>query len=219
MTSKRIVIVGGTGGIGKDISPLLMDKGYYVVSLSSKDVDLTSVPSIRNCLKKVLPAGALINLATVSIDSTLHKLDGDNYEGLDKQLNVNIRGSSILVNEFAKSARESKIGKYIYVSSILSDSPVPGAGIYSACKAYNDNLVRTAALENAKIPGVTFNSIQLGYFGSGLCERLSPEMKEYALKTIPVKRFGNPKELVDLIELIINNDYITGQNIKLAGGL
>lgn len=214
----KVILVGGSGGIGKDIEPLLSEK-YYVISLSSKDINLTSVPSIRECLNSHLPAKALINLSTVSIDSTIHKLDGDNYEGLDKQLSVNIRGSSVLVNEFAKIARENKIGKYIYISSILSESPVPGAGIYSACKAYNDSLVQTAALENAKIPGVTFNSIQLGYFGSGLCERLSPEMKEYALKTIPVKRFGNPKELVDLIELIINNDYITGQNIKLAGGL
>lgn len=220
---KRIVIIGGTGGIGKDITPILSHKldelnqpKYIVMSYSSKSFNLVDSPvDIRTKIEMTEP-DMLINLSTVSIDSTLHKLS---EEDLDKQLSVNIRGSSILVNQLADFYRFKKSGKYIYISSILSDSPVPGAGIYSACKAYNDNLVRTAALENAKIPGVTFNSIQLGYFGSGLCERLSPEMKEYALKTIPVKRFGNPKELVDLIELIINNDYITGQNIKLAGGL
>lgn len=213
----RVVLVGGSGGIGRDITPLLQDN-YIVVPLSSKDVNLQSVPSIREMLSKESP-DAILNLATVSVDSTIHRLSGDNFTGLDSQIDTNIRGGSILISEFASMCRERKSGKYIYISSILSESPVPGAGIYSACKAFNDSLVKTTALENARIPGVTFNSIQLGYFGSGLCERLSPEMKEYALKTIPTKRFGDPKELVALIELILHNDYITGQNIKLAGGL
>lgn len=214
----RILITGGSGGIGKDITHLIekeiLSPGGTIRSTSSKDLDIRNPVIVKEYILEFKP-NLIINLSAASNDGILQ------YAPMvEHQINVNILGNINLMKSFIRTSIVCQLqrAKFIYISSILSEKPVPGAGIYSACKAFNDNLIRTAALENAKY-GLTFNSIQLGYFGSGLCEKLSPEMKEKVLKQIPLHRWGTPGELVALIKLIVDNDYITGQNIKLAGGL
>ena len=52
-----------------------------------------------------------------------------------------------------------------------------------------------------------------------MAHRLPEKFKEKLLNTIPRKRLGQIKELKDTIDFIINNEYLTGQNIKVAGGV
>ena len=43
---KKIIVFGGTGGVGTKLIPLLQNK-YEVVSIGSKDVDVTSFSSVK----------------------------------------------------------------------------------------------------------------------------------------------------------------------------
>lgn len=211
----KILLIGGSGGLGKLLSPeLLKRKDYVVISLSSRDVDITNSYTTREIVRDYNP-DVLINLAGVSIDSTIAKAD---LKDVQKQLNVNILGNIHLIQPFIEISKAKAFGRYIYISSILSSRVAMGAGIYSATKAFNDNLIRTSALENAKY-GTTFNSVQLGYFSAGLCERLPENIKQLVLNKIPFRRWGRIEELANLIEYFINTEYSTGTNIDLSGGL
>lgn len=222
--TKEILLCGGTGGLGSLLYDYLFKATapgdgnrfgeYEVIKMGSRDLDLSDARSITGVIQTRKPE-IVINLSTISVDSLIHKMS---YTDASDQLNVNCLGNATLMREFAKVSRERKYGRYIYISSVLSERPVAGAGIYSACKAFNDNLIRTAALENGKY-GVTFNSIQLGYFGAGLCDRLPEIVKLDVLNRIPCKRFGKIYELANAIDFIINTEYLNGANIPLTGGI
>ena len=77
--------------------------------------------------------------------------------------------------------------------------------------------VEIAAIENAEY-GITVNSIQLGYMGIGIGS-VAEENKERALAKIGMKRFVTIQELYNTIDYIINTEYLTGQNIRLDGGI
>ena len=110
--------------------------------------------------------------------------------------------------------RSKNFGRIIFMSSVFSEINVKGYGAYSASKAFVDKLVKIAALENAQY-GITVNSIQLGYTGIGMGEN-TPDL---AKQRIALKRFVTMQELFNTIEYIIKTEYLTGQNIRLCGGV
>ena len=114
--------------------------------------------------------------------------------------------------------RENNYGRIICISSILALNPIHGTGVYSACKSYIDNIIRTCSMENSKY-GITCNSIQLGYFNGGMIDKVDKKFITTIVNNIPLKRFVKPQEIVNTINFIINTEYLTGSNIKLSGGL
>jgi 3-oxoacyl-[acyl-carrier protein] reductase len=93
-----------------------------------------------------------------------------------------------------------------------------GTSIYSASKAFNDNLVKTIALENAKYH-ITSNSIQLGYFDGGLTNKVPESIMKQVMEQIPLKRLGAVEELLRAVKFLIETEYVTGSNLTMAGGL
>jgi NAD(P)-dependent dehydrogenase (short-subunit alcohol dehydrogenase family) len=77
--------------------------------------------------------------------------------------------------------------------------------------------VKIAAIENAQY-GITVNSIQLGYTGIGM-GKLTDEAYEKAKNKSAMKRFCTMWELYKTIDYIIETEYLTGQNIRLDGGI
>lgn len=218
---KEVLLVGGTGGLGsllyKETIKWNADQSKELlipIKISSRDMDLSSEQSIMDMIQARKP-DIVVNLSALSLDSSIGKLDAVDTM---RQLSVNCFGSAILLREFIKISRGRGYGRYIYTSSVLSERPVPGAGIYSATKAFNDNLIKTAALENGK-HGITFNSIQLGYFGAGLCDKLPENIKLDVINRIPTKRWGKIEELANLVKYFIDTEYANGSVVKLTGGI
>jgi 3-oxoacyl-[acyl-carrier protein] reductase len=114
--------------------------------------------------------------------------------------------------------RESKYGRVILISSVLSEKNVVGTGVYSSCKSFIDKFVKNVSLENIK-HGVTANTIQLGYFDGGMTYRIPEKNIDSIKKTIGLQRFGRIDELVKTINFLIDNEYVTGINLKIDGNL
>ena len=90
--------------------------------------------------------------------------------------------------------------------------------IYSSSKSFIETFTRACAIENAS-KNIKVNCIQLGYFDVGLFKDVSESVKEKVLKNIPFQKWGDVKDIASCIEMIIDNNYITGQTIKINGGL
>ena len=114
--------------------------------------------------------------------------------------------------------REKKFGRIILISSVLASKPVAGTGVYSGCKAFIDNLVKTCSIENLQ-HGITCNSIQLGYFDGGMTYDIPEKIREDFKNNIPLKRWGKIIELESTIRYLINTEYVSGSNLKINGGL
>jgi len=214
MYMKKLVIFGGSGGLGSQLKPLLEEK-YSVISLSSKDVDVRNLDDLKSWFSEN-EIDIVINLSGYNVDGFVHKLDDSNE--IDKMLDINIKGNINILASVLPQMRLRKFGRVILISSVLAEKVVAGTALYSGSKCFIDSLVKTASAENIS-KGITCNSLQLGYFDGGMCHRLPEKFVEPIKNSIGLKRWGSIKELYQTIIYLINTEYITGQNINISGGL
>lgn len=204
----NIVLFGGTSGLAKKVIPHL---NGTVTALSSKDCDVRNINEIESSL---IGNNIAVYFSVINNDNLISNI---NLDELDHQIDVNIKGYVNLLKS-AGTVWKDTGGSIIYISSILSSTPIKGTGIYSACKSFGDTLTKVFASEGAKF-NIRSNSIQLGYFDGGLTYEVPDTILENVKKSIPLKRLGDCKELAHLINSISENQYLNGSIIKLTGGL
>jgi NAD(P)-dependent dehydrogenase (short-subunit alcohol dehydrogenase family) len=209
---KKILLFGGTGGLGTKLISNIGDE-YDCIVIGSKLCDVTNEESVKKFINNI-DFDIIVYLSVKNIDGFIHKHSSEN---IDTQISVNINGFLNVLRHSTEKMREKKFGRVIYISSVLSKNPIRGTGIYSASKAFCDNLIKTYSLENSKY-GITANSIQLGYFDGGLTEKVPTEILDGVLKSIPLKRLGDVSEMSKLIKTIIDVEYINGTNLSITGG-
>lgn len=213
---KTLALFGGTGGIGVKLEPYLKEK-YKVLCLGSKDVDVTNYNNVNKVFEEN-NIDIVINLSAKSYDTYVSKIGIDNHSEVVNMMNVNILGNINIVSACLPKMIQNKWGRVICISSVLSTMTVPKTALYSASKAYLDRFINIVNKENAKF-GVTCNTIQLGYFGEGLCNVIPVEQQEVIKSKIGLNRWGSILELYNTINYIIENEYICGTNLKIDGGL
>jgi len=209
---KKILLFGGTGGLGKQLIDNLKNN-YNCISIGSADCDVTDPMRVQSYLDSVDFDG-IIYLSVKNIDGLIHK---QLYENIKSQIDVNIYGLLNVLKYSTEKMRKNNFGRFIYISSVLSSKPIRGTGLYSASKAFGDNLIKTFSLENSKY-GITSNSIQLGYFDGGLTEKVPENILSSVINKVPLKRLGFVSEMSNLISCIIENEYINGTTISITGG-
>lgn len=213
---KTIAIFGGTGGLGSQLVPLLSNE-FNVIALGSKDVDVTSYESVSNFFNSN-KVDIVINLSGYNSDNFLHKYNESNYNEVEKQIDINIKGTINIVSACLSYMRSNNYGRIILASSVLADHPVISTSIYSGCKGFVDSLTKTVAIENAS-KNISCNSLQLGYFDGGLTYKIPEEFRNSIKNTIPAKRWGSIDELYSTVKYLIDTGYINGQNINISGGI
>lgn len=213
---KRIIVFGGTGGLGSKLIPLLEQK-YEVLSIGSKDVDITSFSSVKGFFDSN-DYDIVLNMSGKKYDVFLSKITEKDQEDIDKMIDVNIKGNINIISACLPKMIEKNYGRIISISSIFSELNVPKNSIYCASKAFVDRFISNANKENIKF-GITCNSIQLGYWDGGMCYRVEEKYQEMAKQKIGLKRWGTIEELYNTINFIIENEYICGTNLKIDGGI
>lgn len=215
--NKNIVIFGGSGGLGRQLTPLL-EKDYNVLSLSSKDVDITKYAEVFQFFS-TSEVDIVINLSGYNYNSFLHKYnDVPKLKERDKQIDVVVNGTLNILSNCLPQMRKRNYGRIILTSSILSSKPVAGTSVYSGCKSFIDNLAKTCTVENLS-KGVTCNTLQLGYMDGGLTYEVPEPFRSKVKETIPLKRWGSVEEIENTIRYLIETEYVSGCAMKVNGGL
>lgn len=210
---KTVALFGASGGLGSQLLPLLETK-YIVLGISSSDIDVTDFKQVNEFFS-INNIDIVINLTGYNFDAFAHKINTDQ---LDKQIDVNIKGTVNVVSSCLNNMRQQQFGRIILVSSILADHPVMSTSIYAGCKGFVDSFTKTVALENAG-KNINCNSLQLGYFDGGLTYKIPETFRDTIKNNIPSNRWGTIDELYNTIDYLIETGYITGQNINISGGI
>lgn len=213
---KTIALFGAGGGLGSQLLPLLEQK-YNVIGVRSTNVDVTDFTQVKTFFTNN-NIDIVVNLSGYNFDMFTHKINDTVIDQVDKQLNINIKGTVNIVSNCLEHMRDQQYGRIILVSSVLADHPVISTGIYAGCKGFVDSFTKTVALENAG-KNINCNSLQLGYFDGGLTYKIPESFRDTIKNNIPAKRWGMINELYNTIDYLIETGYITGQNINISGGI
>ena len=213
---KKIVVFGGTGGVGQKLIPFLEQK-YQVTVLGSKNVDVTSFEELKNFFTDH-EFDIVLNMSGLKYDVFLSKITEEDQKSINDMIAVNIKGNINIVSTCLPKMIEKKYGRIISISSVFSELNVPKNSIYCATKAFVDRFISNANKENIKY-GITCNSIQLGYWDGGMCHRVEEKYQEMAKEKIGLKRWGSIEELYNTVNYIVDNEYVCGVNLRIDGGL
>ncbi|HHW84691.1 MAG TPA: glucose 1-dehydrogenase [Chloroflexi bacterium] len=139
----------------------------------------------------------------------------------EETIAVNLRAPYLLAQALAPKMIEQKHGKIINVSSQAGVVAIEGHASYAASKGGLNMLTKVMALEwgphnvqvNAVAPTVILTPMGTQVWGD-------PAKAEPMLAKIPLRRFGQPVEVADLILFLASpaSDLITGETILIDGG-
>lgn len=215
----KVLITGGSRGIGKATAEVFSSHGYDVIAPPRSELDLGDSKSIERYVAahRNEPLDSLINNAGIN-DITLIE-DADD-ETIDRMLMVNLAGPIRLLRGFAPALRKSAAGRVVNIGSIWAVVSKPGRGLYSAAKNGIHGLTNAFATEVA-CDGVLVNTICPGFTATELTKQNnSPEEIAAIERDIPLGRLASPMEMARAIYFFgsTENTYVTGQKILVDGG-
>ena len=214
---KKVLVTGGSRGIGSQISKLLKEKGYMVETPERSELDLTNLQSIEGYFSHNTNFDILINNAGINVLAQIESIEHDSWH---EMVAVNLTAPMLLIQKVVPYMKEAKWGRIVNISSMFSNITKEKRGAYSAVKSGLNGLTRTAAVELAPF-GVLVNSVCPGYVETDLTyQNNSPSEIEKILQDIPIGRMAKAVEIAELVEFLISdrNSYLTGQSITIDGG-
>lgn len=240
---KIAVVTGGTRGIGFEIAKLFSQKKYTVI-ISGRDLektqkiamqieketqskvlglslDLSSNESCKNFVNKIIEKfkkiDVLINNAGITKDNLLLRMTEEQWT--DVILN-NLTGTFLITKFSIKSMLKQKKGRIVNISSIIGITGNSGQCNYAASKGGIIAFTKSIAQEFAA-KGITCNSIAPGFIETDMTKTLPTQLVNDIITQVPVRRMGTSKEVADLALFLASDSssYITGQTIKIDGGL
>jgi NAD(P)-dependent dehydrogenase (short-subunit alcohol dehydrogenase family) len=236
-------VIGGTGVLGFALAKGLAQAGAHVVIAGTKEencknraaelqqcgcragwctVDVTQRASIESLLAATVRetgrADILVNCAGVNAGNPF--LDANDADW-DRIMAINLRAVFQGCQIFGRHMVNSGGGSIVNIGSITSHLPLSRVFAYSASKAAVLNLTRNVAREFGPL-GVRVNAICPGFFPAEQNRKiLDKERVENIMRGTPMKRFGEPEELVGALLLMVApkaGTFITGTHINVDGG-
>jgi 3-oxoacyl-[acyl-carrier protein] reductase len=217
MKTMRILLLGGSGGIGSAIyNSLLSD--FYIEMPSSKELDLSDLDSIKNYFQfRQAKYDFIIYAAGVNVLKSVDEVSEEDVEWANK---VNFLGLLTLTKFNLEYWKEKKSGGVVAIGSLFSSSAKANRLSYVVSKHGLYGLIKSLSVELANY-NILVNLISPGYIDTELTQKNNSKEKIIMIENqIPLKRLGEPKEIAQLVSYFVNeNTYITGQNIIIDGGI
>jgi 3-oxoacyl-[acyl-carrier protein] reductase len=159
----------------------------------------------------------VVNNAGVTSDNLLVRLKSEDW---DRVLGINLKGTVHCTRAVCRGMIRQRYGRIINITSVVGQTGNAGQSAYAASKAGIIGFTRAMARELAS-RGVTVNAVAPGYIDTEMTEKLSQDLKQEFLQSIPLGRFGSGEDVAAVVSFLAGPSagYITGQVIGVNGGL
>lgn len=233
----RVLVVGGSSGIGNAIAAAFRDHGARVcvtgtrtdadayagegidfAGMDYRRLDVTDRAAVDGFALPFDGLSVLVNSQGVVPDMAVDPLDIDQFE---RVLAVNLRSVAQLCGRFRGELTASR-GAVINIGSGACFVAVPHRPSYSASKGGLLTLTKSLAAAWAK-DGVRVNGIAPGYIPTRMTAASDENAERHAksLERIPMGRWGDASEMAGVALFLASPlaSYVTGQMIAADGGL
>ncbi|ROP84538.1 NAD(P)-dependent dehydrogenase (short-subunit alcohol dehydrogenase family) [Stella humosa] len=228
----RVVVTGGSSGIGEGIVRRLHGDGYAVVNLDIQapkpdavgqflQVDLGDAAATQAVLAAVLADGPVTRLVN-NVGIVWPQPVGEvSLENVERSLAVNLRSAFLCFQALLPGMQAAGFGRVVNISSrtlmgkeLRTTYGMSKGGLLAA--------TRTWALEFAQ-QGITVNAIGPGPINTELFQKGNPPgdpRTDAILRSVPMRRFGEPAEVAHAVASLLDAraGFITGQILYVCGG-
>ena len=236
-TGKRILVVGGSSGIGNGMAQAFRARGGEVhvwgTRAKAEDYkkedgsDMTGLHyhqmdvSDFAAIEAHDPGFGALDVLVLCQGTVIYGRGEFEMEGFQKVMDVNLNSLMACAMKFHPMLAASK-GALITVSSTAAFHSTRGNPAYNASKTGTVGLTRTLAEAWAK-DGIRVNGIAPGLVDTKLTKVTTenPDRLSASLKSIPMRRLGTPEDMAGVALFLASPlaSYVLGQTIPVDGGL
>jgi len=236
-SGKRVLVVGGSSGIGNGIAQAFRAKGARVLvwgtrtsaadysasegshleGLDYMQLDVSDAKALEN----FMPSFERLDVLVLAQGAVIYRRGEFEMPGFRKVLEVNLMSLMACAGKFHQLLRAAK-GSLIIVSSTAAFHSTKGNPAYNASKTGALGLTRTLGEAWAE-DGIRVNGIAPGLVDTKMTKvtTANPKRLEGAIERIPLRRLGTPADMAGAALFLASPlaAYIVGQTLVVDGGL
>jgi NAD(P)-dependent dehydrogenase (short-subunit alcohol dehydrogenase family) len=228
------IVTGASSGIGLGLTQALLERGWRVVATSrsiskskelkpSQDLVLvdgdagkkeTAVKVVDAALKHFGRIDLLVNDAGIFIPKAFTDYTEEDYNLV---MNTNVASFFYMTQQVIPQMKKQKSGHVVDISAVVADQPSAAAPAVLAVlsKSPMPAVNRALALEYAAY-NIRFNTVSPGVINTPM--HANDDHAALA-KSHPLARMGEISDVVDAVLYLQNATFVTGENIRVDGGV
>jgi 3-oxoacyl-[acyl-carrier protein] reductase len=236
------LVTGASQGIGRACALALSQSGVAVAAAARNQeklselvafiegtgaqaaafvMDVAEEEQIKSAVKAVIghfgKIDILVNNAGITRDQLIMRLKRADWDAV---LNTNLTSAYLCTQQVIGSMLKQRWGRIINITSVFGQTGQAGQANYASSKAGLIGLTMAIAREVGS-RNITCNAVAPGFIETAMTSSLGDELKESAVKMIPLARVGTPEDVAHAVSFLASDaaSYITGHVLNVNGGM